>query len=311
MDKSSKDSMFPDYTKEFYDYLYFDKEELFKGHTGMKHRIKQLPIILQSMMGMGKTTLAENVISKICSWYGKENCNAIYTNEYPLKTLMFLAFKGFPKLGWDAKKPIQIVIFDDASGVRIQPLEQRQFLSLRHLMFRDTGIGEGVVYSIFLTHDWYALDKTFRRNAMVSCFLSIPPLDRFSRNDYRHYIGKEGVSELEKITHKAIKFDQFKGKGLVALPFKPNGITNVGYVKWSDMPRSFYWKLTRKAEEVPECLVDTLSGIIEYYEPETKKIKTQKDGDEYVEKIREQGKERSRTYRERRKKEMDEIGLKK
>ena len=209
---------YKDLTSQFYKALMFPNEELFKPGNH-KNRIKQIGIIIQGLTGSGKTTSAKNIIQNIYSYYGIHNCAAIYTNSLPLGTFLDKALEQY-------MRPVQVLIYDDATSVKVKPQEQRTFFSLRHLMQDKTMLLEGVIYTIYITHDWYALDKTFRRNALFTIFISVPRLDKYSRNEYKRFIGEQALDELDRLSFEAIKEDSKKGKGVVVLPYGDN---NIGY----------------------------------------------------------------------------------
>lgn len=224
---------FSDYTKDFYKFLKVPNQELFQGSP--EERVKQILIIIAGTMGIGKTKLVENIIQKLRKYYTEEKTNVVYT-KVSTKALIEYGFKGNPLRGWNSSKPVQIIVFDDATSVSLSKKDQRQFCSLRHKMMEETGLTEGIIYSILVTHDWYRLDPNFRRNALVTCFLSVSPLDQYSRREYGKFLGKAGVEFLAEKLSKSIKFDKEKGTGLVVLPFKPNkGNGKVGRIKWKNL----------------------------------------------------------------------------
>lgn len=223
---------FQDFTKYFYNFLKIPKKEVFKGLD--EERVKQIPVIIAGTMGIGKTRLVEDIVEELRAYYGEENTNVVYT-QVSTEALLRFAFKGNPGRGWEARKPIQILVFDDATSVQLSRKDQRCFCSLRHQMMKETGLREGVIYSIFVTHDWYRLDPNFRRNALVTCFLSVSPLDQYSKREYSKFISRAGVSYLSQRLSEAICFDKEKGTGLVVLPFKPvEGLEKVGKILWKN-----------------------------------------------------------------------------
>lgn len=230
-----KDSVVPfkDFTEDFYKFLCVPKEEVFKNST--QERVKQMLIIVAGTMGIGKTKLIENIITRISGFYGKEKTNVVYT-QVSTSVLMEYGFKGNVDRGWDASKPIQIIIFDDATSVSLSKKDQRRFCAMRHQMMEDTGLKEGIIFSILVTHDWYRLDANFRRNAMLTCFLSVSPLDRYSRREYAKFLGDAGVNFLSDRLSSSIRFDSMKGTGLVVLPFSPKKVEGkVGLLKWKNL----------------------------------------------------------------------------
>jgi len=229
---------FEDCTKRFYDFLKIPKEEIFKNSS--QERVKQLLIIIAGTMGIGKTTLVENIISHLRNFYGEENTNVVLT-QVSTEALIDYGFKGNPMQGWNAKKPIQILVFDDATSLKLSKRDQSRFCSMRHRMMEDTGLNEGVIYSILVTHDWYRLDSNFRRNAIITCFLSVSPLDQYSRREYSKFIGTVGVNYLSNKLSKSLRFDKFKGSGLVVLPFSSNSTeSKVGLLKWKNLKNVNY-----------------------------------------------------------------------
>lgn len=225
---------FPDYSKYFYNFLEVPRKELFKDSKD--ERVKQMLIIIAGTMGIGKTKLVENIIQEIKRHYGEDKVNAVLT-QVSTEALIEYAFKGNSERGWNAKKEVQIIVFDDATSVKLSSKDQNRFCSLRHQMMKDTELKEGIIYSILVTHDWYRLDPNFRRNALVTCFLSVSPLDQYSRREYGKFIGKVGVKFLSERLSEAIRFDKAKGVGLVVLPFKPpvESFEKVGRIKWKNI----------------------------------------------------------------------------
>ncbi len=221
---------FLDSTEEFYKFLQIPKSELFQNSS--EERVKQILIIIAGTMGIGKTTLVENIIKRIQKFYGYDQTNTVYS-QVSTQVLMEYAFKGNPLQGWNAKKPIQIIIFDDATSVKLTSKDQRVFCSMRHRMMEDTGLKEGIIFNILVTHDWYRLDPNFRRNALVTLFLSVSPLDQYSRRSYGKILGEIGVKFLSERLAKSIRFDKNKGIGLVILPHVKDKVKGkVGLIKW-------------------------------------------------------------------------------
>ena len=72
---------------------------------------------------------------------------------------------------------VYILTFDDATGVEVTHDEIRNFFSIRHKAEEYSSINEGIIYTIHITHDWYSLNKLFRRYGEVAIILSVPPLD--------------------------------------------------------------------------------------------------------------------------------------
>lgn len=227
-------SSFPDFTEDLYHYLVIPKKELIKDSSD--ERVKQMLLIIVGTMGIGKTKLVENMIHELQTRYAKQGLetNAVLT-RVSTEVLLEHCFRGNPNKGWDARKPVQIIVFDDATSVKLSLADQQRLCALRHRMMEETGLKEGIIYSILITHDWYRLDPNFRRNALITCFLSVPPLDRFAQREYKKFIEEDGTDFLLERLAKAIKFDKEKGKGLVELPFNPAlGEEKIGTITWKE-----------------------------------------------------------------------------
>jgi len=224
-----------DLSDKFYKDIMFQDLEL-KTNT-INNNIKQIGIIIMGLTGSGKTTLAKNIVKGITDYYGIGNCATLYTNSLPLGLFLDKALEQSPK-------PVQILVYDDATTVRVNSKDQRTFFSLRHLMESKTGLKNGVIYTIYITHDWYSLDRIFRRNALFTIFISVPMLDKYSRNEYKRFIGEKPLNELSEMTFECIKHNDKKGKGIIILP-----VNNVGYFYWKNINVP-YTELKLDTEEV-------------------------------------------------------------
>ena len=285
---------FLDYTAAFYDSILFDKEEVFKGCN--YNRIKPMGIIIQGSTGIGKTTVAKNILHHIKDYYGPENVHAIYTNNVSLGALMEVCFKKSP----NRNRPIQVLIFDDATTVKLKPKEIRKFFSLRHEAEDNLGIKEGVVYSVLLTHEWFQLATTFRRSSNRVVALSVPNVDLYGRRTAEKLFGKGQVKELIKIQRKAEKYDTYKGRGLVLLPDRNEAVGTFTFKLLDEK----YIEL-KGSNEIQECeiLYDVATSTILYHEPEPRMKQLQDlSSKERIDREREQTKLRMRRYRERLKK---------
>ena len=242
-------STYSDFTEDFYHYLVVPKEELIKDST--QERVKQMLLIIVGTMGIGKTKLVEEIIHQLRIRYAKQGLevNAVLT-RVSTKALVEYGFIGNPERGWDAQKPIQIIVFDDATSVKLTPEDQRRLCALRHRMMEDTGLKQGIIYTILVTHGWYRLDPVFRRNALITCFLSVPPLDSYARREYKKLLEKDGTAFLLDRLARAIKFDDEKGKGLVVIPFNPTlgDDEKVGIITWKEDSDPEYVEIIKRRD---------------------------------------------------------------
>jgi len=300
---------YPDFTEEFYKFLYFELQEVWQPVITQENRIKTMPIIILGTSGMGKTTLAKNVMKKVESWYCQKGVCPVYTNEVSLGELMICAFNIRRWLGTRFKNLPQVYVltFDDATAVPVEHEEVRTFFSIRHEAEKNTGVKEGIVYSLFLTHDWYYLHKLFRRYGYLAVILSVPPLDTFARRQVEHLLGKDAVTELEELFRRAVKEDKYKGTGFVRFPYIPEGhTTNVGKIRFSNVDTPYVKIISDKTN--PEIFVDP--ERLELHIPAEQKKDEKKEElqklQEEQEKQRRWSREGMRKLRERRKKQLEE-----
>jgi hypothetical protein len=258
---------FHNFTHAFYDQLFIDEKEVWRG--AIANRIKTKPTIVLGTTNIGKTTFANNINNEIQKKYHHRGVCSIYTNEVSIGELIEHGLKAHKQFSdyWDSYPSVYVLVFDDATAVEVTPEELRAFFSIRHKAQEYAGITEGILYSIFMTHDWHSLNKLFRRYCETAVFLSIPPLDKFARSSIEGLIGEKAVSILDQISIKAIDYDEFKGYGFVKLPFPPQGETkSVGYIHF-DNTESIYIKMKPWAKKtVKATLVDMVLHIPENFE---------------------------------------------
>jgi len=299
-------SAYPDFTKAFFEYLYYNELEVWQGEK-QENRIKTMPLIVLGTSGIGKTTLAKNIMQKIQGWYDPHGVCLVYTNEVALGELIEYAFQIrfylADKFKGEYLPSVYVLTFDDATAVKVEPAEVRRFFSIRHVAQELSGVNEGIIYSVFLTHDWYSLHKIFRRFARTAIVLSVPSLDTFARRQIGSLLGKDVIKILQDIAKKALKEDRYKGVGFVKLPYIPDGYdTDVGIIRFKRTDAAFV--------KIRPYRKDTLHfdrARLELYVPKEKKEKKEIARlKERLEKERKQTRERMRRYRARQKSALEE-----
>jgi len=305
VDNMTVEVSYPDYTEEFYKCLHFDPQEVWMGSK--KNRIKTMPVIILGTSGIGKTTMAMNIMKKVDNWYYGHGVCPVYTNEVSLGALMEYGLQTHRWLGerWKRLPEVYVLAFDDATAIEVKPPEVRRFFSIRHVVEELTGIKEGIVYSLFLTHDWYSLHKIFRRYGQIAAVLSVPPLDAFAKRQITKLLGETPVEILRDLYKKAMKEDKFKGTGFVKLPYVPEGQElDVGFIHFKEMDFGY---VEIKPWERPEVWVEEVGAVrFVLHIPEEKKKEEDEDIVAKHEDQKRKTRERVRRYRARQKKRLEE-----
>ncbi len=290
-----EESCYKNYTDAFFQLLHIDEDEVWQGAT--VNRIKTKSLIILGTTGVGKTTLAENIMNAIQKDYGHRGVCSVYTNDVSLGELMEYGLKTFNFFGdllQVGLPKVYVLVFDDATAVEVAPEEIRKFFSIRHEIQKYSGITEGIVYSIFLTHDWYSLNKLFRRYGVAAAILSVPPLDKCSRSQIEGLIGKEAVALLDKVSFKAMDYDAYKGYGFVKLPLPPDGKSNaVGYIHFENTHAEYFQIKYGENQTAKGNSVERVLHI-----PETKKEDIKKDL-ESAERAKAKNRERQQRFRQK------------
>jgi hypothetical protein len=234
---------FPDMTEEFKKVLYFDPKEVWQGAS--RNRIKTMPTIVLGTTGVGKSTFLEWNGQFIEQWYKDFGILSTYTNQVSLTEFLTYSLKIVSDetmrkaFGFKDMPSVFKFSFDDATSVEVKPREIKQFFSMRHIIQDELNVTEGIIYTEFVTHDWYSLSKIFRRYAENLVVLSVPPLDVYSRRHLASLLGDEAMKVMQAIYKKAMKEDKYKGKGMIKLPFVPDDYeTDVGMIMFKPVDNS-------------------------------------------------------------------------
>lgn len=229
---------FPDFLDEFLKVLQFDPNEVWQKATF--NRIKTMPTIVLGTTGMGKSTLLRFIHSNLDKYYKKNGgIVCIYTNQVTMTEFMSISLEivdNPQNYGVKGRPSVVMMCYDDATSVEVKPEEIKRFFSMRHEMEEATGMLEGVIYTFFVTHDWFSLSKIFRRYADNLLVLSVPPLDEYSRQHLKRTIGEAAMRVLQCIRKRAMKEDKYKGNAIVKLPFTPDNYeTDVGMLSFKPL----------------------------------------------------------------------------
>jgi hypothetical protein len=292
-----EESGYHDYTEAFNKYLHIDEDEVWQGNQN-ENRIKIKPLIIVGTPSMGKSTFGKDVMSTIENDYGHRGVCCVYTNEVSLGELMKHGLQTFKYIGdrWKGGLPkVYVLVFDDATAVEVTPDEIRRFFSIRHKAKEYSGINEGIIYTVFITHDWYSLNKVFRRYSLSAIFLSVSFMDKYSRDHLESLIGKKAVATLREISYKAMDYDEYKGYGFVKLPFLPEGESNdVGFIHFNRNQTEYVQVKYGINQTVEGNSVEMVLHI-----PKTRKTDEIKKTLESAKRAKEKNRERQQRFRQR------------
>jgi len=142
-------------------------------------------VIVYGAQGKGKTSFTNWLALKAKERYSEERVH-VARQHSGLRILL--------RLGIAPRKPIQILIADDLSLVRISDYDLRNFYRLRHLL-RDKGIKIGLGMTVLVIHDFFVIPRHLRSyfDALVFCS---PPTNRYDRSFAKSYMGEEALDFL-------------------------------------------------------------------------------------------------------------------
>jgi len=157
----------------------------FSNLVSVEHR----NIVIYGRAGSGKTTLANAIVHHILDRYGGDNVNIVYALE----------------IGewYDAidDRPVQVLIWEDATFGEMTKEEKRQYVRLRQIL-RDRGVHRGIVLTIVICHRLWNVPIIVRNNIDMFCVLSMPflPFDRSFLRSYGFSIRRLERLDKEKKT---------------------------------------------------------------------------------------------------------------
>ena len=205
--------------------------------------------LIYGRTGCGKTTLLKTMVALLVEYYGRENCNIVYVKrEEPFDWFYFM----------DAK-PVQILILDDASFVKISKELASLFTDIRHQL-EDNGVEKGIVITIVAGHRLHVIDMAFRMFVDMFCIMSAP----FNQWDEsiisKTYNLRAYINELRKLDREKMENPEAKSRFYVWMHGR------VHKVEFS--PKPFHLdkivEVQRKVkEEIPEEKKDRSSNFID------------------------------------------------
>jgi len=146
------------------------------------------------------------MVTLLVEYYGRDNCNIVYVKrEEPWDWFYFMD-----------SRPVQILILDDASFVKVSRDLASLYTDIRHQL-EDKGVKRGVVFTIVAGHRLHAIDMAFRMFADMFCVLSTP----FNQWDYaivsKMYGIQKHIEELRKLDRRKMEYSGARTRFLVWL----------------------------------------------------------------------------------------------
>jgi hypothetical protein len=179
-----------------------------------------------------KTELMRLIAEQAASRYGPDIMAARNVGHYMDRFLSMPVFD---------KKPIQLFLFDDLTGIRLKPQQITSWFELRHSMYDKVG-STGLLFTMLATHEYFSIPKYLRQG--ISCLFvkSLPnPANTYDYAWLKRVIGEDGLAFLSKMEY-AKMFNSIERHFAV---FKFLDIT--GYVETPMATKDFlqgwkYWK---------------------------------------------------------------------
>lgn len=166
------------------------------------NNIYQRQILLVGGQRSGKTTTARMIALMACKKYGVENVNAVVADEYEL--LMGHGIKN---------KLVNVLFFDDATLQKVEKQSLRDYFRIRHVVKTKTGRSYGLVVTVFGTHDYFALPKSFRTTCNIMIWKSAPT-NRFDKRHTIEHIGEMGYAFLQSLEFLRDEHPELLGIGV-------------------------------------------------------------------------------------------------
>jgi hypothetical protein len=151
----------------------------------------------------GKTNVTKLIVNRAVETYGAFNVAVQRTNAENFRQLL----DG----DWE-RKPIQVIILEDATDVGIPKDELADFFRIRHKMYEKTGAREGLVIMIFCCHRLHETPIALRSDYDSLLVLGVPMNDW----DYNFIASKVGIESVEVLDEA----DENNEKGNVIITYR-------------------------------------------------------------------------------------------
>jgi DNA helicase HerA-like ATPase len=174
--------------------------------------IEQRHIYIYGKQGRGKTNVTKLIVNRAVEFYGSNNVSIQRTNaEY---------FGQILEGDWE-KKPIQIIILEDATDIGIPKDQAAAFFRIRHKMFEKTGLREGLCLMVFCCHRLHETPIALRSD-YDSLLILGAPMNDWDINFIESKVGEESIKLLDDADERGEK-----GNIIVTYRRKFLGITKI------------------------------------------------------------------------------------
>jgi len=179
-----------DITREFYQYLYPDMEEI-KNTPDVPYDTNSIlvrDILIFGNRATGKTEMVRKIVEVGVEKYGEKNVNAVGIEEGCLDDLYYSV----------DKRLVQILFLDDFTLQNVGKEELRRFFRLRNEWYSMSKRKYGLLISIISSHTFYGMAKDLRTIASAFVFKSSTS-NKYDRDCIRQQIGEDGLSYLDAL----------------------------------------------------------------------------------------------------------------
>ena len=177
------------------------------------NNIIQLNVIIYGRQGSGKTELCKKIASTIADKYGSENSQAVFSRN--LKKLL--------DFNWTSGKKINILVAEDLTAQEPSKEELRNFFTIRHIMYKKTGLSNGLIITISTVHRYYSLDTSLRSNTDIIFFLS-GATNPYDRNRITSFLDERISDRLIELDLEKRQNETVMGYGAYYVNDKEKGI---------------------------------------------------------------------------------------
>jgi hypothetical protein len=157
--------------------------------------IEQRHVYIYGKQGKGKTNVTKLLVNRAAELYGECNLSVQRANAEHFGRILTAQ--------WE-KKPIQIVILEDASDVEIPKYMLASFFRIRHIMFKKTGLREGLVIVIFCCHRLHETPIALRSD-YDSLLILGAPMNDWDVNFVESKVGEKSANLLEDAEERGEK----------------------------------------------------------------------------------------------------------